>query len=93
MTDQWREILRDAESRINDPVTRAKVAALMERAVTLALQKAAGQDVDADLRIVTATAASLGSAEVAIAAHAVSEAIWSTVQKIVWKGIFGMAVP
>lgn len=89
----WRQIIDDAKARIDNPSTRLKLAGLMERGVELSLQKAAGVDVDQDLAILAATAAGFSSAEVAIAAQAIEAAAWAEVRKIIWTGLFGLAVP
>lgn len=89
----WKQIIQDAASRARDPAMQQQLAELMERATQLALQKAAGQDVDHDIQVVAATAASLGSAEVALAAQAVTEAVWSQLRHLIWTGIFGIPTP
>lgn len=90
---RWREILEDAQSRIADPARREKLAALMERSVELAFQKAAGMAVDEDLDVVAATAASLASAEVATVQQAITEAVWAEIRAIVFGLIFRVPAP
>jgi len=89
----WKQILVDATTRISDVAMREKAAALMERATELSVQKLAGMDVDADLAMVAASAASLTSAQAAIAASAVEQAVWARMRSVIWTTIFGLGLP
>ena len=88
----WKDVIREAEARIQDPARRAKLGALMERVVELTLEAALGRDVEADLKIVGATIKSLGSAELATVQQAAFDALWDQIRHFLYAVVFKVPV-